>query len=568
MNDDTGGRRRPWRIWPPGTGAGRRPVRPRASSGRAGGLAVLVAAAALALGGCSGSSGSAVTVPERAATPSGSATAVSPAMMVATTVPTGPAPSDVARNCLPAPTGLPPGIPAISCLGLHQYRVAYGIDPLLGQGIDGRGETVTVVSPAPSPNESAGSNDPPAASDVRQDLAAFDGEFGLPAARLQVVTALAGAGSPWRATPEEVSDFEVVHTVAPAATLRVVLLPSDVLDSAANATADMLAALRLAVSGTDVASISWSLGEHYFTRAQVTEMHSILLAAAADHVTVDASSGDYGASSDPWWGTPDKEVSLPAADPLVLAVGGTALTANNSTGAYIGETTMGLGHGGPGGSGGGFSHRYTRPAYQDGVPGIAKTRGVPDVAGAGSGSLLPIAFAVGGKTYIMPLGGTSASAPLWGGLAALAGQYAHHDLGFVNPAIYRIAGSSSYQKAFHDVTTGNNTVTIRSVTVTGYQAAPGWDPVTGWGSPNAQVLIPLLARLTARGTPGFPTAGAAIGAAARGARAAVLGELTGAETAEALGCPDGTVKSVGSRGLTRLRGLADDWNDTAATCGQ
>jgi hypothetical protein len=64
-------------------------------------------------------------------------------------------------------------------------------------------------------------------------MAAFDGEFRLPAARIQVVTTLAGALSPW----------QVVHTVAPAATLRVVLLPSDVLDSAANATADMLAAL-------------------------------------------------------------------------------------------------------------------------------------------------------------------------------------------------------------------------------------------------------------------------------------------------------------------------------------
>ena len=72
--------------------------------------------------------------------------------------------------------------------------------------------------------------------------------------------------------------------------------------------------------------------------------------------------------------------------------------------------------------------------------------------------------------------------------------YAHHDLGFVNPAIYRIARSSSYHKAFHDITTGNNDSVI--VTVAGYQAAPGWDPVTGWGSPNAQVLVPLLARLT------------------------------------------------------------------------
>jgi subtilase family serine protease len=123
-----------------------------------------------------------------------------------------------------------------------------------------------------------------------------------------------------------------VHTVAPAATLRVVLLPSDVLASAANATADMIAALRLAVSGTDVASIGWSLGEHFFTAAQVAQMHSILLGAAAHHVTVAASSGDNGSVSDFYGGTPVMEVSLPASDPLALAVGGTTLTANPLTG--------------------------------------------------------------------------------------------------------------------------------------------------------------------------------------------------------------------------------------------
>jgi hypothetical protein len=57
----------------------------------------------------------------------------------------------------------------------------------------------------------------------------------------------------------------------------------------------------------------------------------------------------------------------------------------------------------------------------------------------------------------------SASAALWGGLMALADQDAHHGLGFVNPAIYRIARSSSYHKAFHDITTGSNKLAMPSV---------------------------------------------------------------------------------------------------------
>jgi subtilase family serine protease len=132
------------------------------------------------------------------------------------------------------------------------------------------------------------------ASDLRRDLKSFDSRFRLPAARIEVDTSLAGSASPWRATGEEISDIEIVHAVAPAATLRVVLFPSNWAASAANAIADMLAGLRLAVTHTDVASISWSLGEHDFSRAHGAEMHSILLAAAAHHVTVICSSGKGG----------------------------------------------------------------------------------------------------------------------------------------------------------------------------------------------------------------------------------------------------------------------------------
>ena len=436
-----------------------------------------------------------------------------------TTAPVGAAPASVVvSDCL---------LPPASCYLPYLFRVAYGIQPLLDSGIDGRGQTVTVLDPAPLPSGPAGpaasascpsttgscppppAGLPPAATDIRQDLAAFDRMFQLPAAPIQVVTTLAGAEAPYQATGQEIQDLEILHAVAPAATLRVVLLPSNVLDSAATATAGMLAGLRLAVSGTGVASISWSVGEHYFTRAQVAQMHSILLGAAADHVTVIASSGDNGGFSDsdtPWEAaTPVTEVSLPASDPLVLAVGGTALTANPAGGAYISETawnSVALDVPLAGVSGGGFSHLYARPAYQDGVPGISAARGVPDVAGdAAQQGGAPIVFAGGGKRWITSASGTGAAALLWGGLVALADQYAHHALGLVNPAIYRIARSSSYHRAFHDITTGNSYVTMPYPAGTaGYRADPGWDPVTGWGSPDAQVLVPLLARLTSRST--------------------------------------------------------------------
>ena len=147
------------------------------------------------------------------------------------------------------------------------------------------------------------------------------------------------------------------------------------------------------------------------------------------------------------------------------------------------------------GSGGGFSHIFARPAYQDGVPGIGAIRGVPDVAGDGSSSSgMAFVFAAPGGAYaLLSEGGTSAAAPFWAGLIALADQEAGHPLGLVNPAIYQIARGPLDHEAFHDDTTGNNTVVLNGDTITGYQAGPGWDPVTGWGTPDAQVLVPLLA---------------------------------------------------------------------------
>jgi hypothetical protein len=67
---------------------------------------------------------------------------------------------------------------------------------------------------------------------------------------------------------------------------------------------------------------------------------------------------------------------------------------------------------------------------------------------------------------------------------------AGHPLGFLNPALYKLAASSSYAQDFHDVTQGDNTQNVDGTQVPGYSAAQGWDPVTGLGSPNAEKLIP------------------------------------------------------------------------------
>jgi subtilase family serine protease len=375
-----------------------------------------------------------------------------------------------------------------ACYSPQQYQVAYGVAPLLRQGIDGRGETVAIFATAETPSD-------PGTGDIRKVLAAFDARFGLPQAGLHVVNTFTGSPVPYLAGVEEIGDAEIVHALAPGATLDLILVPeftSTYANSVAHGAAAFTEAVReSAALHAAVLSISATGGEGVFTRAEVAAMNQALEQARQQHVTVVASSGDGGAVSS-YPGGPPVRVSLPASDPLVLSVGGTSLNASWATGTYHGETAWNTGDEA---SGGGYSTLFPRPAYQDGLARARATRGVPDVAAnADTATGMAVLQGDGG---LHSSRGTSASAPLWAGVIALADQEAGQHLGFINPAIYAIARSPAYHQAFHDVITGDNSVQWHGSVITGYHAGPGWDPVTGWGSPDAQYLVPLLAR-TAR----------------------------------------------------------------------
>jgi subtilase family serine protease len=377
----------------------------------------------------------------------------------------------------------PPGVKQPPCSSPHAYETAYGVTPLLRRGINGSGEAVVMP-------ELAGT---PPSTDIRQDLARFDRRFGLPKARLHVVNTIARSKTPFLASDEEVEDTEMVQAMAPDATLDVVLVPQDAGSSTANFTDAAINVIRVAIAlHAAVISVSASEGEHFFTRAQATAMAKALTQARAHRVTVVAASGDTGAISDDG---PPRQVSLPASDPLVLAVGGTILDAAYPAGTYRGEMAW---NDGTDASGGGYSSLFARPPYQNSLRRALATRGVPDVAAnADSATAMAIEYSNG---QVRPATGTSASTPLWAGLIALADQEAGRHLGFVNAEIYAIARGPEYHRAFHDVTTGDNSVLWSTGVFTGYVAGTGWDPVTGWGSPDAQYLIPLLARTAGAGT--------------------------------------------------------------------
>jgi kumamolisin len=93
------------------------------------------------------------------------------------------------------------------------------------------------------------------------------------------------------------------------------------------------------------------------------------------------------------------------------------------------------------------------------------------------------------------VGGTSAAAPLWAALWARLGEARMSlnlpPLSFVHGLLYDMGGTP----AFHDITVGNNNYGG----VAGYQCGPGWDAVTGWGSPDATRIIGELAPLSRMG---------------------------------------------------------------------
>jgi subtilase family serine protease len=390
----------------------------------------------------------------------------------------------------------------VTCYSPQAFRTAYNIAPLLARGIDGQGRTILIPDPADVRSDQAVTN-------IFQDLSAYDTYFHLPPVKLMVVAGTAAKASADLATFEEVMDVEMAHAVAPGAAIRVVI--ENTASNLGSAAVTTLEAILSASKGADVVSASYGVPEDCFTSAQLAKARSVFSQLAARHITVTAASGDWGpapggactSNTTPTGGqktVAKKGVSLPASDPLVLAVGGTTLTANPNTGAYTSEVAWNVPAEGPNppfASGGGFSRVFARPSYQDGVPGIGPQRGMPDVAADANAlaGLAVIAEFSSGDNPVMQTGvGTSLGAPFWASLVALADQYAGHDLGPVDPAIYRIAQSTEYHAAFHDITSGDNAYVVAGKKVEGYQAGPGWDPVTGWGTPVASVLVPLLAR--------------------------------------------------------------------------
>jgi subtilase family serine protease len=394
-----------------------------------------------------------------------------------------------------------------TCYGPDQIRNAYGFQPLLDSGTTGAGRTIVII-------DAYGSDT------LQQDFDTNNGYWGLPNQQIDVrypqgpPSATTDANRfGWKG--ETTLDVNTAHYIAPDAKIILVVAKS-------NNDSDILAATKYVSDRNlgDVVSQSYGEAEQCMDPKLLAKQQQLFQQMSAEGITAIASAGDDGAAQPTCDGSGlFKAASTPASDPNVTAVGGTDLIATapkgtlpkstaakpsfekNPGGDYISESVWNEGVGIAGG--GGISTLYARPAYQ-GSAVSGTMREIPDVAYSGSlgHSILVIMTCSvadatpcqGTGTFVFGFGGTSAGSPQWAGLVALADQQKGGRIGAMNPALYAIAPAG---QSFHDVTTGDNSVPAdpdtKGTPISGFSATGGWDAATGWGSPDAETLVPALA---------------------------------------------------------------------------
>ena len=309
------------------------------------------------------------------------------------------------------------------------------------------------------------------------DITSYESQTSLPNVPLSNVLLDSFNGTPGNANIEVALDIEVAIAMAPGLSQVIVYeagpggLPNDILNRMAG---DNLAK---ALSS----SWTWSGGPNSTT-------DNIFKQLATQGQSFFQAAGDAGAYAG--------AIPQPADNPYITIVGGTTLSTTGPGGAWSSEKTWNWNSSGIGtnGTGGGVSTSYPIPTWQQGVSmsanqGSTSMRNFPDVALTADN--IWITYNGGGSGAV---GGTSCAAPLWAAYTALINQQAaangKQPVGFINPAIYSLAQSSSYASAFHDITTGNNT---NSFNPTNFFAVTGYDLCTGWGTPAGNGLINALA---------------------------------------------------------------------------
>jgi subtilase family serine protease len=426
-------------------------------------------------------------------------------------------------------------------------RGAYGIADSVASGLDGSGQTVAIIDAYASPTIFQDAQTYSQLNDPGHVLTRSQfhqivppGIFNRPQNRAQDPQGWYG---------EETLDVEAVHGMAPGANILFVGAPNNYrdLDAALNHVVDQHLA--------NIVTNSYGfIGDAPLPPGYVTSVEQTIEQGVIEGIGIYYSSGDFGDNSLLFGIAPT--ANWPASSPFVTAVGGTSLGVGAGD-SYVGETgwstarqRLVYSNGSPdhwstevftGGGGGGPSHIFPAPWYQGGVSTDDGMRTTPDISMDGD----PNTGMLEGQTQYFPdggcpgggtvcygeyrIGGTSVSSPLFAGLMALVDQQRANNhlppLGFANPAIY--AAYALNNGSLHDVqgtTIGGydwvfrndffNTLNandtnpllapngiITSKRTLGYtgqfiQTGPGYDDMTGVGSPDGSTFLNTLAGFT------------------------------------------------------------------------
>jgi kumamolisin len=310
------------------------------------------------------------------------------------------------------------------------------------------------------------------------DLIQYFRSLGLQVPRIQAIgvhgASNAPTGDPSGPDGEVTLDIEVAGAIANGADYSVYFAPN----TSAGMFQGISAVVHDAVNRPSILSISWGGPESTWSPLEMYSITEVLRAAAMMGMSVFVAAGDSGSTDGV--GVSKPSVDFPASSPWATACGGTSL--------YIGASAPPekvWNNGNAGGTGGGISATFPAPSFQTGLrfqsaPLVG--RGLPDVCGCADPNT-GYQLKIDGVDEIY--GGTSAVAPLWSALTALINQSTGAPLGFVNPLLYL----TNLKGALKDITVGNNDTTGL---VGNYSAGVGWDPCTGFGSPNASAILAAL----------------------------------------------------------------------------
>jgi subtilase family serine protease len=384
------------------------------------------------------------------------------------------------------------------CYSPQEMRTAYGMNGLIDSGLVGAGETIVIIDSYGSPT-------------IAADLTAFDQGFGIPDPPSFKVLAPLGT-VPWNPTlypdqpgwaAETTLDVEWAHALAPGAAIVLMTSPVDETEGV-QGMPEFLALEKYALDHHlgRIISQSWGATENTLFRDTagpqgprvIADFEAFYRRAAREHVTVLAAAGDDGSSNVETDGVtfyPFPTVGYPASSPFVTAIGGTTLYTDTS-GHYQHETVWNDPECCAGG--GGISQLFSAPDYQrDWLPRhvqheLGHMRGVPDIsynADCNNAILVYLSYFGPSSAGWYTICGTSEGSPQWAGIVADLNQYAGRPLGFLNPALYAVGGLRQFYNFGRDITVGNNAlVGVPGATAAGYSAARGWDPASGWGTPN------------------------------------------------------------------------------------